>query len=67
MENKRRGIRYLTPFDSEAFKGSHRVSFTFCPAGLREGLLITAASGAVGILGVLVSFLRSRVKSNGRR
>ena len=49
-------------------KGSHRVSFTFCPAGLREGLLITAASGAVGILGVFwFRFLRSRVKSNGRR
>lgn len=49
-------------------KGSHRVSFTFCPAGLREGLLITAASGAVGILGFFwFRFLRSRVKSNGRR
>lgn len=49
-------------------KGTHRVSFSFCPAGMQQGILITVASGVVGGLGILwFRFLRNRVRSNGRR
>ena len=49
-------------------KGTHRVTFTFFPVGLREGMLVTVASGSIGLLGVFwFRFLRNRVRSYGRR
>ena len=48
-------------------KGTHRVSFTYCPPGLKAGIAVTAASGLVGALGLCwFRLLRKRERNQWR-
>lgn len=45
-------------------KGTHRVSFTYCPPGLKAGIAITIASGLLGALGLCWFRIRRKRERN---